>query len=450
MHNNWLILSHAFNMDGRAASQTITDKVPYLIDAGIRLHVLSAITGIKDTRFPHQQLIAWGPSAFRFDFRHWFANRYGRGVAYKVFTPLLSVILSPLIALEKILAGYSSQWSWVFPAYFVGLRLIKEGKVDLIYSTGGAWSAHLAGLWLKKKTKLPWIAEIHDPLVIRKNEDDIGEITPKEPDAKKRHWLEREICQYADIVWWFTNGALDYAKKRNPILNTPNHAKGLSIVPGANPPTAIFREKIEDHEYKNKLCFYHFGSLAEDRSLKPIFNVLPNFFQKYPKAKTIIEFHIYGAYLDKKSKKIISQKKLSSNIVEHGRLEFDVASGLTGRQKITTLMKKADVLLLLHGAGTWCAEYIPSKLYEYIWFDRPIWGIINNNNQLSELILEREGQVSAVDDKDSIYNVLEYYWLTWSNKKLSRAKVSTISPLTAVNQIISEVYNLNAHNFNIK
>ena len=71
MHNNWLILSHAFNMDGRAASQTITDKVPYLIDAGIRLHVLSAITGIKDTRFPHQQLIAWGPSAFRFDFRHW-------------------------------------------------------------------------------------------------------------------------------------------------------------------------------------------------------------------------------------------------------------------------------------------------------------------------------------------------------------------------------------------
>jgi hypothetical protein len=105
---------------------------------------------------------------------------------------------------------------------------------------------------------------------------------------------------------------------------------------------------------------------------------------------------------------------------------------------------------LLHGAGTWCAEYIPSKLYEYISFDRPIWGIINNNNQLSELILEREGQVSAVDDKDSIYNVLEYYWLTWSNKKLSRAKVSTISPLTAVNQIISEVYNLNAHNFNIK
>ena len=42
----WLILSHGFNMDGRAASQTITDKIPHLLGAGIQLHVLSAITGI--------------------------------------------------------------------------------------------------------------------------------------------------------------------------------------------------------------------------------------------------------------------------------------------------------------------------------------------------------------------------------------------------------------------
>ena len=36
----WLILSHGFNMDGRAASQTITDKIPHLLGAGIQLHVL--------------------------------------------------------------------------------------------------------------------------------------------------------------------------------------------------------------------------------------------------------------------------------------------------------------------------------------------------------------------------------------------------------------------------
>ena len=48
-YRNWLILSHCFNMDGRAASQTITDKLPYFIESGINLYVLSAITGKKMT-----------------------------------------------------------------------------------------------------------------------------------------------------------------------------------------------------------------------------------------------------------------------------------------------------------------------------------------------------------------------------------------------------------------
>ena len=136
-------------MDGRASSQTITDKIPYLLDAGIKPIVFSAITGIKDQRFPHHQFLAWGPAAFRFDFRHWIANKYGRNLFYKISTGLVSLLLAPFIALEKFCLGYSSQWSWAIPAFIHGLTLIRSGKVDLIYSTGGAWSAHLAALWLK-------------------------------------------------------------------------------------------------------------------------------------------------------------------------------------------------------------------------------------------------------------------------------------------------------------
>ena len=154
-------------MDGRAASQTITDKIPYLLNAGIQPVVFSAITGIKDQRFPHRQFLAWGPAAFRFDFRHWIANQYGRGFLYKLLTRTVSILLAPLISIEKLCLGYSSQWSWAMPAFIHGLRLIRSGQIDVVYSTGGAWSAHLAGLWLKKATGVKWIAEVHDPLVIR-------------------------------------------------------------------------------------------------------------------------------------------------------------------------------------------------------------------------------------------------------------------------------------------
>ena len=101
----WLILSHGFNMDGRASSQTITDKMPYFLEAGIEPTVFSAITGVKDKRFLHYQYLAWGPAAFRFDFRHWIANKYGRGFIYKLLTRMVSILLAPLIGLEKLILG---------------------------------------------------------------------------------------------------------------------------------------------------------------------------------------------------------------------------------------------------------------------------------------------------------------------------------------------------------
>ena len=68
---NWLIISHAFNMDGRAASQTITDKIPHLIEQGITPHVISSPTGTKSKTHPHYQVWSLAPSGLRFEIRHW-------------------------------------------------------------------------------------------------------------------------------------------------------------------------------------------------------------------------------------------------------------------------------------------------------------------------------------------------------------------------------------------
>ncbi len=426
-------------MDGRAASQTITDKIPYLMDAGIQLSVISAITGSKDRRFFHQQLIAWGPAAFRFDFRHWFANRFGRGLLYKIITPLVSILLSPLILIEKLIWGYSSQWSWAFPAYLAGLGLIRHGKVNLIYSTGGAWSAHLAGLWLKKKTNLPWIVEVHDPLVIRRDEADHGTAIPKEPDAKKRHWLEQQICQHADLVWWFTEGALQYAKKRNPHLGNHGYAKGIMIIPGANPPEVDTVTAKTSHQYGHHLNIAHFGSLADDRSLTQVLKVLPQFFTEYPKAKDQIRFHIYGAQLDKKSKDWLSQFPYQNNVIEQGRLEFDANTGLMGRQRIAIQMQKADILLLLHGNTEWCREYIPSKIYDYFWTSRPIWAVTHKNKQLEEMLKVRNGYLSNSDDEKSIYSTLKKIWQEWKKNELRDYEKAPISVESACNRILGEI-----------
>ncbi|QWD77040.1 hypothetical protein ICV32_01545 [Polynucleobacter sp. MWH-UH24A] len=435
--NRWLILSHAFNMDGRAASLTITDKIPYFLEAGVQPIVLSAITGMKDNRFPHYQFLAWGPSAFRFDFRHWIANQYGRGWFYKFTTRTVSVLLAPFIAIEKIILGYSSQWSWAIPAFLRGYWLIKSGKVDVIYSIGSAWSAHLAGVWLKRTTGLPLISEVHDPMVIRKNPDDLGLEKPKNRDARFRHYLEKQLCKYSDYVWWFTDGALHYAKARNPNLNTPGNAQGFVVMPGANPPIEDGRQP---HRYGKYLNLCHFGSLANDRSLSMILRAAHTLIGKYPEAREFIRIHAFGAPLDALTLEAIKRYDYPDLLIAHGRLEYNPTTGQSGREQVAQKMQEADVLILLVGNDEWCAEYIPSKFYDYLWAGRPIWGITHRNPQLDQMLQERGSYLSADGDESGIAKTLERIWLDWNHKQLINPVYNPIGVDQAVRTIFHHLH----------
>ena len=424
-------------MDGRAASQTITDKIPYLLAADIQPIVFSAITGIKDQRFPHRQFLAWGPAAFRFDFRHWVANQYGRGFLYKLLTRTVSILLAPFIGLEKLCLGYSSQWSWAMPAFIHGLRLIRAGQIDVVYSTGGAWSAHLAGLWLKKVTGIQWIVEVHDPLVIRKNPSDEGLSKPKNRDARFRQYLERQIIRFADFAWWFTDGALHYAKVRNTNLNTPAGAHGFMVLPGAEPPGSLSKDQV--HKYSEHLNLCHFGSLAKDRSLATILNAMDALIKKYPDARNRVRVHAYGAPLDVLTMGAIEHYSFEDILIAHGRLEKDPVSGKSGRERVVEKMQSADVLILLHGNDEWCAEYIPSKFYEYLWANRPIWGITHRNPQLDQMLSERGAYLSHEGDVVGIAMALERIWLDWEQKQLASPLGQPIGVEQAVTTILNTI-----------
>jgi hypothetical protein len=327
------------------------------------------------------------------------------------------------------------------PAYLHGRTLIQNKKVDLVYSTAGAWSAQLAALWLKKSTNVFWMAEIHDPLVIRNSPDDLGFATPRNRDARCRKWLETQICKHADVAWWFTDGAVHYAKLRNPNLNEPGNAIGVMVIPGAEPPGAVGEastltapaakqteqkqaqeqkqsaKEAQPHRYGTHLVISHFGSLAKNRSISTILNRLPTLFKNHPEARSAIQVHVYGAKVDSLTADAISQHGFVDLVIEHGRIEKDPVTGKSGRERIAERMQASDVLLLLHGDDEWCAEYIPSKMYEYFWMGRPIWAITHLNPQMNALLAERNAYISAADDVASIDGALERIWLDWQQKK---------------------------------
>ena len=184
----------------------------------------------------------------------------------------------------------------------------------------------------------------------------------------------------------------------------------------------------------------HFGSLAKNRSISTILNRLPNLFQKYPEARNSIQVHVYGAKVDSLTAVAIDRHGFTDLVVEHGRIEKDPVTGKSGRERIAERMQASDVLLLLHGDEEWCAEYIPSKMYEYFWMGRPIWAITHRNPQMNALLAERNAYISAADDAASIDLALEQIWFDWQQKNLMQLAWKPIGVDQAAKQILSLVH----------
>jgi DNA-directed RNA polymerase specialized sigma subunit len=102
-------------------------------------------------------------------------------------------------------------------------------------------------------------------------------------------------------------------------------------------------------------------------------------------------------------------------------------------------MRRADVLLVLHGTAEWAVECIPSKIYDYFWSKRPILGITDRNEQLRQMLEDRDSYLCQTNDQESINRTVKQVWEDWFEKKLRFQKYQPISPADAVNQILEKL-----------
>jgi glycosyltransferase involved in cell wall biosynthesis len=435
-HQRWLILAHAFNMDGRAASQTITDKIPHLRHAGIEVVVLSGVSGKQDRLIEHHQLWPAGPAGLRFELRHVLRRRFQSLFFYRACMTLASLLLLPLFILEKLLRPVESSWSWWLTAYLKGRALARQQPFDLIYSTGGAFAAHIAGLALKKATGTPWLAEVHDPMVTPGT-------SPKTAQQKMQAHVEHMICSHADLAIWFTAQALASALARHPHMGL----RGKMMLPGIDPPFVA----LPPYQPSAKFIVGHFGSLSTTRNLLPFIVALEALQECRPDGIDAIELHVYGGPLDAVSSEKIAGSPVGTCVHHFGRIEADPVTGLSGREQILLRMRGVDVLLLLHGEEPICSEYIPSKLYEYLWMQRPILATVHRNVQMAEM-LRAEGHLATMttsvgvgDDADfkDLANALMKLFDRWRTQGLpDSGQPSHYTTQAAVTQLLKWVREL--------
>nr|WP_320013710.1 hypothetical protein [uncultured Desulfobacter sp.] len=419
----WLILAHCYNMDGRAASQTITDRIPFLRKKGVTPVVISAPTGRKETEYPHYQVFSPAPSGLKFELRHVIKSRAQETLSGRIINLLLTMIILPLFLIEKMVIHLDSHWSWLLSASLYGLFIIPKHRPELIYSTAGPSSTHYTGFILSWIFKLPWVAELHDPLIY---------------DNEKQKWhkyffhkyLEKLIFRYADKIIYFTDQASENASKRNPGAKD----KLIVIRPGACPA----ENWTQVYQKQEKIHFGYFGSLAAKRNLKKVFKAFYDLLQEEPDLSRQAAIDIYGTALDPVTSQALDEYNLKEIVTVHGRLEYDPTTGKTGREQVLEAMKRMDVLILVHGDDIFrCDEYIPSKLYDYMLVQRLILGLTHPGSELQKMLEENGFLAADSQNEKEIKSTLQNLISQWKDTGLS--DLEHASPLTvksAVNQLM--------------
>jgi hypothetical protein len=357
---SWIIFSYFFNIDGKASSQHIDDRIPHLASLGVKPFIVSSICAERKLDVAHFRVPSVAPSGVRFELRY--LARRNKVLKFAAI-PLLMTIL-PLYLIEKTIINLESEWSWFPLAFLRGLLLCRECHPELIYSTGGPPSAHLAAGLLARWVKMPWIAELQDPIVFK---DWKRSTTALKINSR----LERFILRNASAVVFLTEGARERAVRRT----AADAAKTHVIYPGAcaaDEPQAIYS--------KTDLCrFAHFGSLGGSRNPGTFLEGLKIVLDQNPQLIEKVRFDLYGT-TDSFSEKLIARFKYRKVVTDFGKVP---------RLDALRAMRKSDALILIQNLDDLSYETIPSKVYEYLRTDRPILGLIYKNPQLEKILLEQ-------------------------------------------------------------
>jgi hypothetical protein len=408
----WLILSYQANK-ASACSQHIDDKFPSMINKGIQPVLLSSPCGQRHQTFPHKTTLSIAPSGLRFELRSFLRLHCKTKLQFKLFeTPLLIPIL-PFYLLEKVILNLESEWSWHIMASQKGNTLIKRYQPEIIYSTGGPSCAHLAAYKLAKKNRIPWIAELQDPLI---------------HDAEY-HRSKQAFCYYSKLEKLIRENScasifMCDAARQNSDRRTGITENSYTVYPGA-----IANESLQSGLLENKKCtFNHFGSLGGSRDGTILIAAFKQCIEQNPNLKNSIKLNFYGT----------CDAATTKGIASFPHPDVVKFRGKISRTDAIKEMRSSSCLILIQNREFFSSETIPSKLYEYMQTGRPILALTYNNGEIDK-ILHESGHFSVpADGQEAIsHEINKITTMILNNETQTPLKKSPWTADRAVEQLIS-------------
>lgn len=267
--------------------------------------------------------------------------------------------------LSSLLTYPDFAYPWLIPAIIKGLSVIRKNSIEAIFATGMPWTSLIVAYCLKLLTGKKLIVDFRDPWVNNPflNRNALSQYL----DGV----LESLVIRKADLVIANTQSL-----KREMASRYENISDKLMVLPNGydrrdfqNIPPFSFPE--------NRFVITHAGLLYLKRDPMSFLDALECVKRKRPDIAEKLQFYqIGGADLAYDLHAVCAAKGISENVIVLDYMKHE---------DCLACLAASDALLIIQPDTK---TQIPSKLYEYVYLEKPVLSIAEKDGDLAFLISE--------------------------------------------------------------
>jgi glycosyltransferase involved in cell wall biosynthesis len=256
--------------------------------------------------------------------------------------------------------------AWARAAERAAVRRIAAGGIDALWTTSSPESAHLAGLAVKRRFGLPWVADFRDPWV--------GRVTYEPPtgwhDARHKE-LERAVVAAADRVTLVSEAMTALYRKRyhdlpgQKFLTLPNGVDADDWMRAARLPASGPGDRAPAGD--RRCVLLHAGQLAHRPTVRTLLDSVHRVIQDDPSARDQLRIRFLGGNEELRPAEWEERGLAGVVEIEPSRPHLEALAA----------MRRAHALVLLGHGGDADSLLYTGKIYEYLTSGRPVLAILD-------------------------------------------------------------------------
>ena len=286
---------------------------------------------------------------------------------------------------------------WIKFAYREAVKIIERENIDTILTTSPPHSAQIAGLILKEKLNIKWIADLRDPWTDIYYYNEFNHLAfAKNLDAD----YERDVLEKADKIITVSKDLKRMFASKSAEIDENK----IFIIPNGYDSDDF---KTQTNSGKEEFTITYTGTLADSYNPSVFFHVLKKLTGKYPAAKIKLQF------IGNPAGSLIEEIK---NISLSGNLEL--IPTVSHNKSVEYLLNSSALLLVIPEIKN-DKGILTGKLFEYLAAKKPIICIGLPDGDAAEIINECEaGKTFSRKMDKELFDYIEELLIKWKNGEI--------------------------------